>query len=185
MKIRYIETKEKIGLVLVFTGNGKGKTTAALGTVLRAAGYNMNACIIQFMKGDIYSGEIDGIKKLGQNVEFYVMGKGFFINKDNSSIYSEHKAKAQEAIRLAREKILSGKFDILVLDEINNAVSLNLIDISQVIELIDIKPPLMHLILTGRDAHHDIIKRANIVTEMKEIKHSYHQNIEPQKGIDY
>ncbi len=185
MKVRHIDTKEKTGLVLVFTGNGKGKTTAALGTVLRASGYNMKICIIQFIKGDIYSGEIDGIKKLGQDIELHVMGKGFYINEDNLSIYNEHREKAQAAISLAREKLLSGKFDILVLDEVNNAVNLKLVDISQVIELIDIKPPLMHMILTGREAHTDIIKRANIVTEMKEIKHSYHQNIEPQKGIDY
>lgn len=134
MKNRHIDTKEKTGLVLVFTGNGKGKTTAALGTVLRAAGYDMKVCIIQFIKRDIYSGDIDGIKKLGEDVEIHVMGKGFFTNKDNPSVYNEHKEKAQEAIRLAKEKILSGKLDILVLDEINNAVNLNLIDISQVIE---------------------------------------------------
>ncbi len=168
MKVRHIDTKEKTGLVLVFTANGKGKTTAALGTVLRASGYNMKICIIQFIKGDIYSGEIDGIKKLGQDIELHVMGKGFYINEDNPSIYNEHREKAQEAISLAREKLLSGKFDILVLDEVNNAVNLKLVDISQVIELIDIKPPLMHMILTGREAHTDIIKRANIVTEMKE-----------------
>lgn len=185
MKFRFIDTKEKIGLILVFTGNGKGKTTAALGTVLRASGYNMKVCIIQFMKGDIYSGEIAGIKKLGQDIEIHVMGKGFFINNGNPLVYSEHRAKAQEAIQLAREKILSGKFDILVLDEINNALSLNLVDLSQIIELINIKPPLLHLILTGRDAHPDIIERANIVTEMKEIKHAHHFNIEPQRGIDY
>jgi len=183
--MRYINTKEKTGLVLVFTGNGKGKTTAALGTVLRAAGYNMKVCIIQFIKGDIYSGEIDGIKKLGKDIELHIMGKGFYISKDNPEVYNEHREKAQSAIRLAKEKMLSGKYDILVLDEVNNAVFLNLINILQVIELIDVKPPFMHLILTGRDAHSDIIKRANIVTEMKEIKHSYHQNIEPQKGIDY
>jgi cob(I)alamin adenosyltransferase len=185
LKSRFIETKEKLGLVVVMTGLGKGKTTAALGIALRATGYDMKVCIIEFLKGDMRSGEIEGIKRLSPNVELHRTGKGFCGIKGDKYSFEEHRGNAQDAIKLAREKMLSGEFDILILDEIHNAVELKLIDLQQVIELIDIKPLLMHLILTGRDAHPEIIKRAHTVTEMKEIKHAYRQGIKPQKGIDY
>jgi cob(I)alamin adenosyltransferase len=184
-KLRSIEKKEKLGLVVVMTGHGKGKTTAALGIALRAAGYDMKVCIIEFIKGDTYSGEIDGIKRLFPNIELHLTGKGFCGIKGDKYSFTEHRRYAQDAIELARDKMLSGKFDILILDEIHNAVELKLVDLQQVIELIDIKPLLMHLILTGRDAHPEVIKRAHTVTEMKEIKHAYQQGIKPQKGIDY
>lgn len=179
------EPREKIGLIVVLTGNGKGKTTAALGIALRAVGHSMKICLIEFMKGDMYSGEIDGLKRLFPEVELHITGKGFFRNTDNSRIYEEHRFRAQEAVDLAKEKMLSGAFDILILDEISNAVALKLVDLAQVIELMEKKPPLMHLIITGRDARPEIIKRAHTVTEMKEIKHAYQQGIEPQPGIDY
>jgi cob(I)alamin adenosyltransferase len=185
LRLKVLEPKEKTGLIVVITGPGKGKTTSALGMALRAAGYNMKVCIIEFMKGDMYSGEIDGIKKLSPNVELHLTGKGFYGIRGNRYSYEEHRANAQEAIKLAREKLLSGNFDIIILDEINNALKLNLIDLPQVLELLDKKPLLVHLILTGRDAHPDVIKRAHTVTEMKEIKHAYRQGIDPQKGIDY
>jgi cob(I)alamin adenosyltransferase len=184
-KRRFTETKEKPGLVVVITGHGKGKTTAALGIALRATGYDMKVCIIEFLKGDRYTGEIEGIKRLYPNVELHRTGKGFCKIKGDKYSFEEHRDSAQDAIKLAREKMLSGKFDILILDEIHNAVELKLVDLPQVIELIDIKPLLIHLILTGRDAHSEVIKRAHTVTEMKEIKHAYQQGIKPQKGIDY
>ncbi|MFZ3135810.1 MAG: cob(I)yrinic acid a,c-diamide adenosyltransferase [Thermodesulfovibrionales bacterium] len=185
LKHRFIETKEKPGLIVVMTGHGKGKTTAALGIALRATGYDMKVCIIEFLKGNMYSGEIDGMKRLFPNVELHIAGKGFCGIKGDKSSFEEHRRYAQDAIKLAREKMLSGKFDVLILDEINNALNLDLIDLSQVIELLEEKPPLVHVILTGRDAHSEIIKRAHTVTEMKEIKHAYRQGIKPQKGIDY
>ena len=185
VKIEKLEPKEKMGLIVVITGNGKGKTSSAMGMALRAVGHGMHVCIIQFMKGDLYSGEMDGIKRLAPNVEMHLTGKGFCGIMGNPYPYKEHRANAQDAIRLAKEKMLSGKFDILMLDEINNALKLKLVDLPQVIDLIDGKPPLMHLILTGRDAHPDIIERAHTVSEVREIKHAYRQKIEPQKGIDY
>jgi len=185
LKHRFIETKEKLGLIVVITGHGKGKTTSALGIALRAAGHDMKVCIVEFIKGDIHSGEIDGMKRLFPNVELHIAGKGFCGIKGDKYSFAEHRGNAQDAIKLAKEKMLSGKFDVMILDEIHNAVELKLIDLPQVIELIDIKPLLMHLILTGRDAHPEIIKRAHTVTEMKEIKHAYRQGIKPQKGIDY
>lgn len=185
MKLQMFEPKEKIGLIVVMTGGGKGKTTSALGIALRAAGHNMKICIIEFMKGDMYSGEIDGIKRLSPNVNLHVTGKGFCGIRGNPYPFKEHRANAQEAIKLAMERMLSGDFDIMILDEINNALKLKLIDLPQVMDLIDAKPPLMHIVLTGRDAHPQVIEKAHTVTEMKEIKHAYRQGIEPQKGIDY
>jgi cob(I)alamin adenosyltransferase len=185
LKHRFIETKEKLGLIVVMTGHGKGKTTAALGIALRASGYDMKVCMIEFLKGDRYSGEIDGMKRLFPNVELHRTGKGFCGIKGDKYSFEEHRGHAQDAIKLAKEKMFSSAFDILILDEIHNAVELKLVDLPQVMELIDIKPLLMHLILTGRDAHSEVIKRAHTVTEMKEIKHAYQQGIKPQKGIDY
>lgn len=184
-KFRFLKPKEKKGLIVVLTGHGKGKTTSALGMILRAAGYDMSVCIIHFMKGDMYAGEIDGIKKLASNVEDHLCGKGFCRIGNDSYPYQEHQAKAQEAIKLAEEKMLSGKFDIVILDEINNALKMGLVNLSQVLDLLKNKPPLMHFILTGRDAHPEVIKRAHTVTEMKVIKHALQEGIDPQKGIDY
>ena len=185
INLKILEPEEKVGLIVVITGQGKGKTTSALGIALRAVGYGMKVCIIEFIKGDMYSGEIDGIKRLSPNVELHLTGKGFCGIEGNPYPYKEHRANAQDALKLAKEKMLSEKFDILILDEINNALQLKLVDLPQVLELIENKPLLMHLILTGRDAHPEVIKRAHTVTEMKEIKHAFRQGIEPQKGIDY
>jgi len=183
--LRKLEPKKKVGLVVVITGHGKGKTTSALGMALRAVGHGMKVCIIHFMKGDMYSGEIDGVKKLAPDIELHLTGKGFCGIYGNPYPYEEHRANAQEAIKLAKEKMLSGNYDILILDEINNSLNLKLVDLPQVLDLIENKPPLMHLILTGRDAHPEVIERAHTVSEIKEIKHAYRQKIEPQKGIDY
>jgi cob(I)alamin adenosyltransferase len=183
--LQFLEPKKKVGLIVVLTGHGKGKTTSALGMVLRAAGHGMKVCIVHFMKGDMYAGELDGLRKLEPNVEIHLTGKGFCGIQGNPYPYEEHRANAQDAMRIAREKIASGVYDMVVLDEVNNAVRLRLVDLPQVMELIDLKPPLMHLILTGRDAHADIIERADTVTEMREIKHAYRKDIEPQKGVDY
>jgi len=184
-RLKRREPRKKAGLVVVMTGHGKGKTTAALGIALRAAGYGMKVCIIGFVKGDMYSGEIDGIRRLAPDVELHLMGQGFCGIMGDPYPLQEHKLKAQGAIKLAKEKMSSGKYDIIILDEITNALQLNLLDLPQVTALIDEKPPDMHMVLTGRDAHPEILKRAHTVTEMKEIKHAFRQGIEPQKGIDY
>jgi len=184
-KLKCLEPKKKVGLIVVITGRGQGKTTAAFGMVLRAVGHGMRVCIIEFIKGDIYSGEIDGIKKLSPQVELNIMGKGFYGIKEDPYTHKEHRTKAQAALKLAEKKMLSGDFDILILDEINVALTLKLVDLTQVVKLIEKKPPLMHIILTGRNAHPEMIKRAHTVTEMQEIKHAFRQGIDPQKGIDY
>lgn len=180
-----LEPKEKKGLIVVITGYGKGKTTTALGLALRACGHNLRTCIIQFMKGDLYAGEWDGVKKLSCPIELIATGKGFCGIQGNPYPQREHRANAQEAIKVAREKLDSGQVDLLILDEINNALHLKLVDLEQVLELLRQKPPLLHLVLTGRDAHPQVIEMADTVSEIQEIKHAYRQGIEPQPGIDY
>ncbi|HKK01199.1 MAG TPA: cob(I)yrinic acid a,c-diamide adenosyltransferase [Desulfuromonadales bacterium] len=172
-------------MILVITGHGKGKTTAALGIAVRACGHGMSVSIIQFMKGDLYAGEWDGIDKMNCNVELIRTGKGFCGIQGNPYPFSEHRANAQEAIRLAADKMTEGRCDILILDEINNALKLRLLDLEQVLRLLREKPPLMHLVLTGRDAHPQIIELADTASEVREIKHAYRKDVEPQPGIDY
>jgi len=185
MEITRLVPKEEKGLIVVITGDGKGKTTTALGIAVRACGHNLKTSMIQFMKGDIYAGEWDGIRKMDCEVELISTGKGFCGIQGNPYPYREHRRNAQEAIQLVHQKLESGKFDILILDEINNALSLRLVDLEQVLEIIRLKPPRMHLVLTGRDAHPQVIELADTVSEVKEIKHTYRKGIEPQQGIDY
>ncbi|MBW2473111.1 MAG: cob(I)yrinic acid a,c-diamide adenosyltransferase [Deltaproteobacteria bacterium] len=185
VKVNKLVPKKPHGLVVVITGNGKGKTTSAMGMVLRASGYGMKVCIIQFMKGDIYSGEWDGVKLLGERVELHTTGMGFCGIQGNPYSREEHRAAAQAAIDLAMGKIESGNYDIVILDEINNALKLKLVDLDQVLGLVRSKPELMHMVLTGRDAHPDLVEMADTVSEVCEIKHAYRKDIEPQPGIDY
>ena len=185
MEITRLTPKEKKGLIVVITGHGKGKTTSALGIAVRACGHDMGVCIIQFMKGDIYAGEWDGVKKMNCKVELIPTGKGFCGIMGNPYPFHEHRENAQNAIQLAHQKMGSGDLDILILDEINNALHLKLVDLEQVLEIIRKKPPLMHLVLTGRDAHPQVIELADTVSEINEIKHAYRKGIEPQPGIDY
>jgi cob(I)alamin adenosyltransferase len=185
LRIERIEPKVKRGLIVVITGYGKGKTTSALGMALRACGHGLRVCIIQFMKGDLYAGEWDGVKKMNCDIELVVTGKGFCGIQGNPYPWAEHRANAQDAIDLAREKIASGGCDLLILDEINNALKLKLVDLEQVLDLLRNKPPLLHLILTGRDAHPEVVEIADTVSEVREIKHAYRKDIEPQPGVDY
>ncbi|MHB8766294.1 MAG: cob(I)yrinic acid a,c-diamide adenosyltransferase [Deferrisomatales bacterium] len=184
-KIDRLEPVVRRGLVVVITGPGKGKTTSALGMAVRACGHGLRVSILQFMKGDLYAGEWDGVKRMNCPVEIVQTGKGFCGIQGNPYPWEEHRANAQDAIRVAREKLLSGAYDILILDEINNAVKLKLVDLEQVLELLEHRPPLLHLVLTGRDAHPRVIELADTVSEIHEVKHAYQQDIEPQPGIDY
>ena len=185
IKVEKLVPKQPHGLIVVITGNGKGKTTSALGLVLRASGHGLKSCIIQFMKGDLYSGEWDGVKLLGELVELHATGMGFCGIQGNPYTHAEHRASAQAAMELAKAKMASGDFEIVVLDEINNALKLKLVDLEQVLELIMAKPTLMHLIMTGRNAHPEVVALADTVSEVREVKHAYQKDIEPQPGIDY
>lgn len=175
----------KQGLVIVFTGEGKGKTSAALGIALRAAGHKMYVSLVQFVKSASPTGEARAAERLAPELEFISTGKGF-VNHGGSTIpFSEHKKAAEEALGLARRRMLSGSWDVLILDEINVAVKLGLLDIKDVLDLVKNKPPRLHLILTGRDAHPDLIILADLVSEMRMLKHPYDSGVPAQKGIDF
>ena len=177
------------GLVIVYTGDGKGKTSAALGNVFRALGHGWKVLVIQFFKGDwpIVFGELESAK-LHKNLEILQLGKGFVKIMGDKKPFKDHQIAATEAVQLAKEKILSGKYDLVVLDEVNYAVDyldIRLVELKDLIEIIEKKPEHTHLILTGRDAKKEIIELADLVTEMKEIKHPFQKGIPAQKGIDY
>jgi cob(I)alamin adenosyltransferase len=185
LEVAKMVPKEPRGLIVVITGHGKGKTTTAFGLAVRACGHDMRVCIIQFMKGDLYTGEWDGVKKMNCPIELHVTGKGFCGLQGNPYPFREHRQNAQDAMALARGKMASGLFDLIILDEINNALHLKLVDLEQVMDLIGKKPPLLHLVLTGRDAHPRVIELADTASEVVEIKHAFRKGIEPQPGIDY
>jgi cob(I)alamin adenosyltransferase len=175
----------KDGLVIVYTGNGKGKTTAALGMALRAIGYEHKVCMLQFIKGSWHYGEMDSSKKLEPNFELIAIGKGFVGILDDNSTREEHEKYAAEALRICREKIFSEKYNVVILDEVNYAINLGLIDVQDIIKIIKEKPSSLDLVLTGRDAKEEIIELADLVTEMKEIKHPFKFGIKAKKGIDF
>jgi len=170
------------GLVQIFTGNGKGKTSAALGAVIRALGHGLRVYFVYFMKGDYPYGERHILSKL-PNVKIASFGQKGFV--DPANIKPEEKEQARLALAAAREAMLSSSFDLIVLDEINIAVAWKLIELDEVVKLISDKPPHVELILTGRQADAKLIKSADLVTEMVKIKHPYDKGIKARKGIDY
>jgi len=176
---------DKDGLTIVYTGKGKGKTTAALGIALRATGYSKKICMIQFIKGSWHYGEMDSSKRLEPEFEMIAVGKGFVGIIDDKSTKEDHEKIAKEAIKISIEKIQSGKYDIVILDEINYAINLGLVKIEDVISLIKSKPQKLDLILTGNYAKDEIIELADLVTEMREIKHPFQHGIKAKKGIDF
>ena len=175
----------KDGLIIVYTGKGKGKTTAALGIALRATGYDKKICMIQFIKGSWHYGEMDSSKRLEPEFEMVTIGKGFVGIIDDKSPREDHEKIAKEAIKVSNEKIQSGKYDIIILDEINYAVNLGLISINDVLKLIRSKPDNLDLVLTGNYVKDEVIEIADLVTEMKEIKHPFQKGIKAKKGIDF
>ena len=169
------------GRVIVNTGNGKGKTTAALGTAFRALGYGKKVCVIQFLKGQGRYGERLMAEKLN-NLDWFICGKGFVFTKEN---IEEDRRVALEGFALAQEKVASDTYDLVILDEITYLPRYNFLDVERVVELIRHKPERLSIILTGRDAHPRLIEIADTVTDMQVIKHAYEQGIKAQKGIEF
>jgi cob(I)alamin adenosyltransferase len=170
------------GMIQVYTGNGKGKTTAALGLACRAVGHGYKVFIIQFMKGNIDYGEVETARRLAPYLTIRQMGRGCRVSRENPD--PADIKLVQEAMVVARGAILGGEYDIVILDEINVAVDLGLVQKEEVLKLMDERPVNVELILTGRYAAKEIIERADLVTEMVEIKHYYHRGIESRKGIE-
>lgn len=175
---------ERHGLVIVHTGNGKGKTTAALGMGLRAWGQGFKVLVIQFIKGNWRYGELQAAEKMGPNFVIRQMGEGFVKGCQDDKL-AEHRLAAQEALQASKEEIIAEKWDMIILDEINYAVKYGLIAVEAVLELLTIRPSRLHLVLTGRDADPAVIDQADLVTEMKEIKHPHKKGIKAQEGIEF
>jgi cob(I)alamin adenosyltransferase len=170
------------GLVIVITGNGKGKTTSAFGQALRAIGQGYKVFVVQFMKGRKY-GEFKAAKKYLPDLTVHLSGLDSFVMRDKPAAVDME--LAQKGLTLARKAIKSGKYQMVILDEINVALDFKLIDLKEVIELIKSKPSSLDLILTGRYASPQIIKLADTVSEVKEIKHHYAAGIKDRAGIEY
>ncbi len=180
-----MEGSTRRGLVIVYTGNGKGKTTAALGMAVRAVGYGMRVVMIQFIKGSWHYGEIDGALRLKPEFELITAGRGFVGIMDDDLPRDVHVAAAREALKVSREMLLSNMYDIVILDEVNYAVRLGLVSVEDVLDLIKVKPYSTTLVLTGNYADERIIDEADLVTEMREIKHPFKKGIKALKGIDF
>ena len=175
-------TRLEKGLVQVYTGNGKGKTSAAFGLALRAAGRGLKVYIIQFIKGGFDYGELYVIDKI-PNITLKAFGRGKFVTAkppDNEDV-----KLAKEALKLANGIVKSGEYDVIILDEANVALSLGLIGLEEVLTLIETRPVHVELVLTGRSAPGEIVQVADLVTEMKEVKHPYQKGVEARRGIEY
>ena len=174
---------ENKGLILLYTGNGKGKTTAALGQVLRASGHGFKVAIVQFIKNMVNTGEIKAAKKIfAEHLDIYPMGSGFTWDAKDTE---ELRRAAEKGWNLAREKIESGQYCMVILDELTYALNYGLLDQDEILTFLKNKPEKLHVIITGRDASDKLIDLADLVTEMKEIKHPYQKGVKATKGIEF
>jgi cob(I)alamin adenosyltransferase len=175
-------SKLETGLVQVYTGNGKGKTSAAFGLALRAIGRGLNVYVIQFIKGGFDYGELHAIKGF-PNLTLKAFGRGKFVTTRPPE--KEDIQLAEKALQLAKEAVESRKYDIVILDEISVALKLELISLEEVLKIVKNKPTTVELVLTGRDAPDELIQAADLVTEMKEVKHPFHKGLKARKGIEF
>jgi cob(I)alamin adenosyltransferase len=179
-----MEKTKKRGLIIVYTGSGKGKTTAALGMALRGIGHDFRILIIQFIKGSWKYGELEAAKRLHPYLKIMPMGRGFIhFNKEGAT--PEDIKAVVGAWEIFKEKMKSNEYDMIILDEINNVISYDLLMLEDVLESLRCKPDGLHIVLTGRGAPPEIIEIADLVTEMKEIKHPFQQGIKGQKGVEF
>lgn len=178
-----MESMSDKGLVMVITGNGKGKTTAALGQALRALGHGRRVCLIQFMKGRKYGEILAAEKYLPDSFAFYQFGLDSFVTRGNPAPIDVE--LACKGFDKASEAVQSGDYDMVILDEINVAVDYKLIAEQELLQLIKEKPAALHLVLTGRYASEKVREVADMVSEVAEIKHHYHKGTKGQAGIEY
>ncbi len=172
------------GLIIVNTGPGKGKTTAAMGTGLRAVGQGMRVLMLQFLKGSWHYGELDAVKAFGGKFIMKQMGRGF-VKVGGAETDPEDIRMVEQAWGEAETAILSGEWDLVILDEINYAISYGMLDPAKVVATLKKKPEMVHVILTGRNAHPTIVELADTVTEMRQVKHAYEKGVMAQRGIEY
>ena len=172
------------GLIIVLTGDGKGKTTTAMGMAMRCAGQGLKCLMIQFIKGGWRYGELEAAKRLAPYFEMIPMGRGFIWVDQGDPDPRDLKA-VRDAWTMFLEKMSSQDFQMIILDEINIVIHMGFLALEALLKAIEEKPPGMHLVLTGRNAHPRIIEVADLVTEMREIKHPFAKGIQAQKGIEY
>ena len=172
------------GLILINTGSGKGKTTAALGTGLRAVGVGMRVLMLQFLKGSWHYGELDGVLPFGDNFVLKQLGRGF-VKVGGAETDPEDLKMVQDAWEESKSAILSGEWDLVILDEINYAIGYGMLNPEEVRTALLARPEMVHVILTGRNAHPTLVEIADTVTEMREVKHAYQKGIQAQRGIEY
>ncbi len=173
------------GLVIVFTGDGKGKTSAAMGIALRSSGHQMYVSVVPFLKSTRASGEQKAIERLAPNIELLSMGKGPAGLLNDTVPPPEQSGAARAALTRARQQISSGSWDVVILDEIITAVFLGILEIGEVLDLVKNKPPKVHLVLTGRGAPPSLIEIADRATEMRSLKHPQEGGTPARQGIDY
>ena len=172
----------KKGLIIIYTGNGKGKTTAALGQALRAAGHGMQVCIIQFIKGAWRCGELEAFKRFDDLIDFHVTGKGFTWKSEN---LEEDKKIARQGWQLAQAAIGSGQYQLVILDELTYLAKYGMIDTQELVDVLTGKPESLHVVVTGRSAPQGLLDIADLVTEMKAVRHHYESGTKAQKGIEF
>jgi len=172
------------GLIIVNTGPGKGKTTAAMGTGLRAVGQGMRVLMLQFLKGSWHYGELDAVQAFGDKFVMKQMGRGF-VKVGTEKPDAEDIRMVEAAWAEAEQAIRSGEWDLVILDEINYAITYGMLDPNKVAETLKSKPEMVHIILTGRNAHPTIVEVADTVTEMRQVKHAYEKGVMAQRGIEY
>ena len=172
------------GLILINTGPGKGKTTAALGIGLRAVGNGMRVLMLQFLKGSWHYGELDAVEAFNGNFVLKQMGRGF-VKVGGAETDPEDTRLVEAAWVEAREAIYSGEWDMVILDEINYAIGYKMLDAALVAEALKAKPEMVHVVLTGRNAHPILVELADTVTEMREVKHAYEKGILAQRGVEF
>jgi cob(I)alamin adenosyltransferase len=175
-------SSDRKGLVQVFTGDGRGKTSAALGTALRSLGHDLKVCIIHFMKGNFPYGEQKILSRL-PDVTLQIFGRLSFVDPNNPE--AEDIEEARKALEASRAAVLSGDYDLVVLDEINVASAWGLVSVEDVVKLLKQKPGHVEVILTGRYADGRLIELADLVTEMRAVKHPFDQGIEARAGCEY
>ena len=174
--------RDRRGLLIVYTGDGKGKTTAALGTALRAVGQGFKVLMVQFLKGAWRSGELAGARLLGDSFEIRPMGRGFVNPRRPTAADLRRVAQAWEA---ARQAMAADLYDLLILDEINYAVDFGMIPIERILEDLARRPRRLHALCTGRSAHAKLLEAADLVSEMREVKHPFRKGVRAARGIDY
>ena len=175
------ERKETAGRVVINTGNGKGKTTAALGTAFRALGHGQRVCVIQFLKGQGKYGERLMVEKI-ENLDWFICGKGFVFNKEN---IEEDRLAAEEGFQLAREKIESDLYDLVILDEVTYLPHYDFLDVQKLVDLVQSRPGRLSIIMTGRGAPQELIDIADTVSVIEPLKHGFENGIKAQRGIEF